>query len=85
MLDSVIPHQAPADSKVPFGKFSPSFPGQVVDGTEDAKVFAIPNSGLRPLICSYSFKGGRYCRCHYVSSNSRRIPPAWYSIDESEL
>ena len=58
MLDSVIPHQAPADSKVPFGKFSPSFPGQVADGTEDAKVFAIPNSGLRPLICSYSFKGG---------------------------
>ena len=36
MLDSVIPHQAPADSKVPFGKFSPSFPGQVVDGTEDS-------------------------------------------------
>ena len=29
-------------SKVPFGKFSPSFPGQVVDGTEDlGKVFAI--------------------------------------------
>ena len=27
-------------------------------GTEDAKVFAIPNPGLRPLICSYSFKGG---------------------------
>ncbi|MCB6930980.1 hypothetical protein V3C10_21125 [[Clostridium] symbiosum] len=58
MLDSVIPHQAPADSKVPFGKFSPSFPGKVFDGTEDAKVFAIPNPGLRPLICSYSFKGG---------------------------
>ena len=58
MLDSVIPHQAPADSKVPFGKFSPSFPGQVADGTEDAKVVAIPNPGLRPLICSYSFKGG---------------------------
>ena len=58
MLDSVIPHQAPADSKVPLGKFSPSFPGKVFDGTEDAKVFAIPNSGLRPLICSYSFKGG---------------------------
>ena len=58
MLDSVIPHQAPADSKVPFGKFSPSFPGKVSDGTEDAKVFAIPNSGLRPLICSYPFKGG---------------------------
>ena len=36
VLDSKIPHQAPADSKVPFGKFSPSFPGQVVDGTEDS-------------------------------------------------
>ena len=57
MLDSKIPHQAPADSNVPFGKFSPSFPGKVFDGTEDAKVFAIPNSGLRPLICFISSNG----------------------------
>ena len=28
-----------------------------MSGTEDAKVFAIPNPGLRLLNCSYSFKG----------------------------
>ena len=66
VLDSKIPHQAPADSNVPFGKFSPSFPGQVVDGTEDAKVFAIPNPGRWPLSCSIPSRGwgrGRYGYC----------------------
>ena len=57
----------------------------ITTGTEDAKVFAIPYPGLRPLNCSYSFKGGRYCRCHYISSNSGRMLFVWYSIDESKL
>ncbi len=43
MLDSIIPHQAPADSKVPFGKFSPSFPGQIIDGTEDSAKGVAPS------------------------------------------
>ncbi|MCB6933613.1 hypothetical protein LI020_23460, partial [[Clostridium] symbiosum] len=39
--------------------FSPGFPtGRLWPGTEDAKVVAIPIPGLRPLNCSYSFKGG---------------------------
>ena len=38
--------QAPAGFNVPFGKFFSSFPGQMIDGTEDsAKVIA------RPLAC----------------------------------
>ena len=47
VLDSKIPHQAPADSNVPFGKFSPSFPGQVVDGTEDSAKVVAPSAGFR--------------------------------------
>ncbi len=47
MLDSAIPHQAPADSKVPFGKFSPSFPGQIIDGTEDSAKGVAPSAGFR--------------------------------------
>ena len=36
MLASKKPQQAPADSNVPFGKFSPSFPpGSLSAGTED--------------------------------------------------
>ena len=47
VLDSKKPHQAPANSKVPFGKFSPSFPGQVVDGTEDSAKGIAPSVILR--------------------------------------
>ena len=48
------------DFQVPCGIFFSRIPhGKVMTGTEDAKVFAIPYPGLRPLICSYSFKGGR--------------------------
>ncbi|MCB6933616.1 hypothetical protein LI020_23515, partial [[Clostridium] symbiosum] len=32
--------------------------GRLWPETEDAKVVAIPIPGLRPLNCSYSFKGG---------------------------
>ena len=47
MLGSKEPRQAPAGSNVPFGIFSPSFPGQFVDGTEDsAKVIAL-SAGFR--------------------------------------
>ena len=47
VLDSKKPHQAPADSNVPFGIFSPSFPGQVVDGTEDSAKCIAPSAGSR--------------------------------------
>ena len=53
VLDSKRPHQAPADSKVPFGKFSPSFPGQAVDGTEDSAKVIAPSAGFRGLIVSF--------------------------------
>ena len=47
------------DSQVPSGIFFSRIPhGKVMAGTEDAKVVAIPYPGLRPLNCSYSFKGG---------------------------
>ena len=73
------------NSQVPFGIFFSRIPhGKVMTGTEDAKVVAIPNPGLRPLICSYFFKGGGTVAA-YVSSNYRRMHPVWYSIDESEL
>ena len=42
----------------PLRKVFSFLPRQVVDGTEDAKVFAILNSGLRPLICSTPSIGG---------------------------
>ncbi len=52
VLDSKIPHQAPADSKVPFGKFSPSFLGQVVGGNEDREG-CCPVRHLQRLIVSF--------------------------------
>ena len=46
------------NSQVPFGIFFSRIPhGKVMTGTEDAKVIDIPKTGLRPLICSYSFRG----------------------------
>ena len=46
------------DFQVPCGIFFSRIPhGKVMAGTEDAKMIAIPNSGLRPLICSIPSRG----------------------------
>ena len=68
MLGSKEPRQAPAGSNVPFGIFSPSFPGQVVDGTEDSGKVVAPSAGFR-ADCLFRQVRGRYCCVHYVVVN----------------
>ncbi len=60
MLASKIPQQAPADSYVPSGIFSPSSPtGKITAGTEDRVGYQpFRPVGLRPLICSISSRRG---------------------------
>ena len=55
-------------SRSPFGKFFSSFPGQVVDGTEDSgKV--LPRPPASGADCLFRQVRGRYRRSHYVVVN----------------
>ncbi|MCB6607706.1 hypothetical protein, partial [[Clostridium] symbiosum] len=66
--------------QVPCGIFFSRIPHRkVMAGTEDAKVFAIPDPDLRPLICSFSSRGGGYCLCHHRPSDARE--PALYKSE----
>ena len=73
------------NSRFPSESFSPGFPtGRLWPGTEDAKVFAIPYPGLRPLICSIPLRGEVLSLpLHFLEL--RENASVWYSIDESEL
>ena len=45
-----------------------SFPGQVVDGTEDSGKVVAPSAGFR-ADCLFRQVRGRYCCVHYVVVN----------------